>query len=63
VTEATVKRVEDLIRAHRRIMIDSVATALGWSHGLAYSIMHDCFEVSVTVHKVGCHRTEGSRKK
>jgi hypothetical protein len=25
-------------------MIDSVATALECSHGLAYSIMHDCFK-------------------
>jgi hypothetical protein len=40
-TEATVQRVEKLIRADRRIMIDSVATTLESSHGLAYSIMHD----------------------
>jgi transposase len=39
-TEATVQRVEELVRADRRITIDSVATALGCSHGLAYSIMH-----------------------
>jgi transposase len=41
VTEATVQWVEELIRADRRIMIDSVATSLGRSHGLASSIMHD----------------------
>jgi hypothetical protein len=40
VTEASVQRVEELIRADRRITIDSVATALGCSHGLAYSVMH-----------------------
>jgi hypothetical protein len=40
-TEGTVKQVEELIRANRRIMIDSVATALVCSHGLAYSVMHD----------------------
>jgi transposase len=40
-TEATAQWLEDLIRADRRIRIDSVATALGCSHGLAYSIMHD----------------------
>jgi transposase len=39
-TEATVQRVEKLIQADRRITIDSVATALGCSHGLAYSKMH-----------------------
>jgi hypothetical protein len=33
--------VEELIRADRRITIDSVATALRCSHGLAYSVMHD----------------------
>jgi hypothetical protein len=37
----TVQRVEELIRADRRITTDSVATALGSSCGLAYSIMHD----------------------
>jgi hypothetical protein len=40
-TEATVQRVEELIRADRRIMIDTLATALGCSHCLAYSIIHD----------------------
>jgi hypothetical protein len=40
-TEATVQRAEALIRADRRITIDSVATALGCFHGLAYGIMHD----------------------
>jgi transposase len=40
-TEATVQRLEELIRADRRITMHSVATALGCSHGLAYSIMHD----------------------
>jgi transposase len=40
-TEATVQWVEELIQADRRITIDSVAAALGCSHGLAYSTMHD----------------------
>jgi hypothetical protein len=35
-----VQQVEELFQAHRKTMIDSVATALGCSHGLAYSIMH-----------------------
>jgi hypothetical protein len=43
-TKATVQRVEELIRADRRITINSVATALGCSHDLAYSIMHDCLK-------------------
>jgi hypothetical protein len=33
--------VEEIIRADGRIMIDSVATALGYFRDLAYSIMHD----------------------
>jgi hypothetical protein len=45
-TEATVQRVEGLIRAERRITIDSLATALGCSHGLAYSIMNDHLKFS-----------------
>jgi transposase len=40
-TEATVQRVEELIPAHSKMTIDSVATALGCSHGLGYSIRHD----------------------
>jgi hypothetical protein len=39
--EATVQQMEELIWAHRRITIDSVATAPGCSHGLANSIMQD----------------------
>jgi hypothetical protein len=41
-TGATVQRVEELIRADRTIMIDSVATALGCSHGVAYSKLLCC---------------------
>jgi hypothetical protein len=33
--------MEELIRADRRIAIDSAATALECSHGLTYGIMHD----------------------
>jgi hypothetical protein len=40
-TEATAQRVEELIRADRRITMDSVGTALELSHGLGYSIMRD----------------------
>jgi hypothetical protein len=39
-TELTPQLVEELIQSDRRIKIDSVATSLGCSHGLAYSIMH-----------------------
>jgi hypothetical protein len=40
-----VQRVEELIQVDRRITVDRVATALGRSHGLAYSIMHDRLEL------------------
>jgi hypothetical protein len=50
-----VQRVEELIRADRRITIDSVATTLGCSYGAAYSIMHD----RLKFWKVYAHRTEG----
>jgi hypothetical protein len=40
-TRATGQQVEELIRTDRRITLDSAVTALGCSHGLAYSIMHD----------------------
>jgi hypothetical protein len=39
-TNASVQQVEELIQTERRIMIDSVASALGFAHGLAYSIAH-----------------------
>jgi fructose/tagatose bisphosphate aldolase len=61
VTEATVQQVEELIQAGRRKTIDSVATALGCSHGLAYSIMHDHLKFQ-KVHMVGAQRTEELRK-
>jgi hypothetical protein len=57
VTEATVQQVEELIRVDRRIMIQSVATALGFSHDLAYSIMHDHLKFW-KVHMVGVQRTK-----
>jgi hypothetical protein len=61
-TKATVQRVEQLIRADRRITIDSVATALGHSHGFAceYSIMHDHLKFR-KLGTVGAQRTERSR--
>jgi hypothetical protein len=40
-TEATVQRMEELTRTDRKIIMDSVATALGCFHGLAYSVMLD----------------------
>jgi hypothetical protein len=54
-TEGTVQRVEELIRADRRLTIHSVATALGYYPGLAYSIKHDRL-------KLVAQRTERSRK-
>jgi hypothetical protein len=59
-TEATVQRAEMLIRADRRITIDSVATALGRFHGSVYSVMYDHLEFW-KVHMVGAQRTEGSK--
>jgi transposase len=38
-SEAAAQRLEELIRADRRVTIDSVTTALGCPHGLAYSVM------------------------
>ena len=38
-TEASVQRVEEMIRGDRRVTIDSVASAIGCSHGSAYSII------------------------
>jgi hypothetical protein len=45
-----------------RITADSVPIALGCFHALAYSIMHDCFEISESVRTAGAQRDEGSRK-
>jgi hypothetical protein len=41
VTEVNVQDMEELMRTDKRIMIDSITTALGCAHGLAYSIVHD----------------------
>ncbi|KAG8224663.1 hypothetical protein J437_LFUL005105 [Ladona fulva] len=35
------QRVEDIVRADRRVTIDAVATAIGCSHGQAYNMMHE----------------------
>ncbi|XP_023720120.1 protein GVQW3-like [Cryptotermes secundus] len=40
-TEENVQRVEDLIRADRRVTIDTIATSIGCSHGMAYLKKHD----------------------
>jgi hypothetical protein len=52
-TEVTVQQVEEFIQADRRITIDMVATALGCSHHLAYSIMHDRLKFHKCAH-CGC---------
>jgi transposase len=49
--EATVQRVEELIRTDRRITIDGVANALGCSHGLVHSILHDRLKLRKVVPK------------
>jgi hypothetical protein len=41
VTEATVQQAEELIQTDRRMMMESVATALKCSRGLAYIIVYD----------------------
>jgi len=38
---ATLQRVEDIIRADRRVTIDAVDIAIGCSHGQAYNMMHE----------------------
>jgi hypothetical protein len=53
---------KEFIRADRRIKLDSVATAQGCSHVLAYSIMHGSFEVEESERTVITHRIDGSRK-
>jgi hypothetical protein len=35
------QQVEEVIQTDRKLMVDSVAAALGCSHGLAYSTMYD----------------------
>jgi transposase len=61
-TEATVQRAEELIRSDRRVTIDSVATALGCSRGLAYSIMHDRLKFRKVRARWVPLRIEGSRR-
>jgi hypothetical protein len=62
VTEATVLRMEELIRAERRIKTDSIATAAGCSHGLNIQNNAWLFKVSESVHTVGTKRTDEARK-
>jgi len=39
-TPERLQRVEDIIRAERRVTVDAVATAIGCSRGQAYNMMH-----------------------
>jgi hypothetical protein len=49
-----VQLAEELIRADRMIIINSVATTLGCSHGLAYSIIHDHLKFQNVCAWCGC---------
>ncbi|KAG8238955.1 hypothetical protein J437_LFUL018764 [Ladona fulva] len=40
-TPETLQRVEDIIQADRRVIIDAVATVIGCSHGQAYNMMQE----------------------
>jgi len=40
-TPETLRRVEDIIQAERRVTVDAVATAIGCSRGQAYNMMHE----------------------
>jgi hypothetical protein len=40
-TPAKLPYTEDIIRADRKVTIDALATAIGCSHGQAYSMMHE----------------------
>ena len=40
-TPAALQRVENIIRADRRVTIDTVATAIVCSHGQVYNMMHE----------------------
>jgi len=39
-TPETLQRIEDIIRAERRVTVNVVATAIGCSRGQAYNMMH-----------------------
>ena len=40
-TPATLQHMKEIIRADRRVTIDTVATTIGCSHGQAYNVMHE----------------------
>ncbi|GFU14509.1 uncharacterized protein TNCV_3251361 [Trichonephila clavipes] len=41
-TQLSEQQVDELIRADRRVTIDSIVTAIGCARSLAYNIIHDC---------------------
>lgn len=57
-TDASVQRVEEMIRGDRRVTIDSVAAVIGCSHGSAYSIMHDRLKFKKVL-RVSTETTDG----
>ncbi|GFR29500.1 histone-lysine N-methyltransferase SETMAR [Trichonephila clavata] len=52
-TDANVGKVDDMIRANRRITIDEVAEELGISHERAQNIIHDILRYRKCQHD-GC---------
>jgi len=56
-TPETLQRVEDIIRAERRVTVDAVATAIGCSCGQAYNMMHE----GLGFHKV-CSRPHSANQ-
>lgn len=51
-TDDTVKRVDDLIQANRRVRIDQIADELNISHGTVHSIITNCFPKKVCFFRI-----------
>ena len=48
-TPATLQRVEDIIRADRRVTVDAVATAIGYLHKCCLHVIIPIYVFSITI--------------
>ena len=48
--DENVERVREIVRADRRITVDSIASELGISHGSVHSILHDDLNIQKCYH-------------
>lgn len=53
IEEKTVQKIGEMIKANKRLTINDPTTAIGYSHVLGYSIMHESMGMKILVVCIG----------